>query len=168
MSWSEYGEADRTDGLAGAEPEREAIGFSDLEPDEALLVSLFRGWRYGAPTAAIAAHMVAIRLRRLDYYQYTDLFLDVFKSIGPDHTVCPQQIEDPLLAPEEEALIGHMAALLGRPEGAAGAQPSSRQPMRRPFSVRPVEAIARSGRDRLEMMIARSYRLVYTRLPADF
>lgn len=156
MSRSENGDTDRADSFSGAEPGGEPIGFSDLEPDEVLLVSLFRGWRHGAPTTAVAVHMLAIRLRNLDYYQYMDLLLDVFERICPAGCGRPEQIEHPLLVPEEEALIGHMAALLHQPEGVTGA---------RPFSVRPVAAIARSGRDRLEMMIARSYRLVHARLP---
>lgn len=141
MSGPENAGGDGTDSFPGREP----IGFSDLEPDEALLVSLFRGWRHGAPTAAIAAHVLAIRLRSINYHQYTELLLNVFKSIGPSGCGHPERIGYPLLAPEEERLIGHVAALADR---------------ERPFSVRPVEAIARSGQDRLEMAIARSYRLV--------
>lgn len=138
------------------ESDREPIGFSDLEPDEALVVSLFRCWRHGAPTAAIAAHMLAIRLRSINYYEYTETILDIFKSIEEDDLSLSGRIEHPLLTPEEESLIGRMSALT-----ADGPSPAAR-----PFCVRPPEAIIRSGRDRLEMMIARSYRLVHAHLPA--
>lgn len=138
---------------AGARPnsveaDAEPLGFSDLEPDEALLVALFRRWRHGSPTAAIAAHALAVWLQRLGVHQYIDLLLDVFQSIGNIDGAGAERLEHPLLTPAEEALIAHMAAV---PRGPAASSP---------FSVRSLEAIPRSGHDRLEMRIAQSYSLV--------
>lgn len=163
MDRSGNGDAGDAGGFSGAEADREPIGFSDLEPDEALLISLFRRWRHDAPTRAIAAHMLAIRLRCLDYHQYTDSFLNVFKSIGPAGDG-PERVGHPLLAPEEEVLIGRVAALASGPAGGAVERLPSAAAI--PLSVRPVETIPRSGRDRLEMTIARSYGLVHARLRA--
>ncbi|MBB3811368.1 hypothetical protein [Pseudochelatococcus contaminans] len=130
-------------------PGWEPIGFSDLEPDESRLISLFRNWRHGAPTDAIATHMLAISLTSMNYHHYTEIFLNLFKSIDCYLSSHPDWIVYPLLAPEEETLIASAAGSVGESV---------------PLSIRPPEAITRSGRDRLEMAIARSYRAVYGQL----
>lgn len=134
----------------------EPLGFHDLAEDEALLVWLRRQWRSRGPTQAVAEHALAVLLRQARVHACLDELFALFGAIE-DRADNSADGDRPLLNPQEERLI----EMLANPDWAASPLPSLRRcrcALRRVGLVlRPSSVIPRSGHDRLELAIARSY-----------
>ena len=135
------------------------LGFSDLTADECFLVVLFRKWRRLGPTRAIAEHKLACLLQLDNVHSALDSLFRLFNELPrgtPD-----MESETDLLSETEEALLSLLSdrdhpdkdlALIKRCRGDI-ANSSIR--------LRPVSAIARSGRDEILIRAAESFQITY-------
>jgi len=136
--------------------EAEPLGFQDLGEDEAMLVWLYRQWRQRGPTPAVAEHALAVLLRQARLHVCLDKLFAVFRSM--DGQQDEEGLPDlPLLTLEEERLI-HMLSMAVPPRATTPELHDCREALQRGgFALRSPAEIPRSGRDRLELAIARSY-----------
>ncbi|MEL6375865.1 MAG: hypothetical protein AAFQ04_01555 [Pseudomonadota bacterium] len=89
----------------------EPLGFSDLTPDEELLIVLFRDWQRRGPTRAVEEHALARILQSDKFYPALS---DVFFSFGKVAETEARHIADGiLLSATEEKILTEISSVFG-------------------------------------------------------
>lgn len=154
----EPGDDHRHDEHGRLQPRWSELGFHDLGDDEAFLVWIYRCWQQDDVLAATGGHrlMALLRQDRLDSLM-ADL-LALFRAYGRDSIMRENLQGFPLLTWREEALL---ALLSGESEPQSQCDAEARRCrdglLRHAAQVRHPRHIPRTGRDRLELHIARSF-----------
>ncbi|MEM1391254.1 MAG: hypothetical protein AAGG45_09255 [Pseudomonadota bacterium] len=138
------------------------LGYSDLTLDEGWIISLFREWRQGIPTRAIAEHRISRTLRReqkKDQPENSDPFFRIFSIC--DETTGTKHFDTDILSKDEENLL----FLLSDAPPKTPSETSSYQDITNcraalksaNVNLRPLVNIERSGRDAQLIKAARRY-----------
>ncbi|MEO1318250.1 MAG: hypothetical protein AAFW01_16970 [Pseudomonadota bacterium] len=138
------------------------LGFRDLTEDERLIVAVYRDWRAGGPTSAVAEHAIARHLQRDPLYGALEPLFALFRQLSGVEASGMPFAEDVLL-PSEERLLDILSA--EPPSHAASDQAATCRDALRTAGVSPRSSnrIERSGLDATLFRIKESY-LVAARL----
>ncbi|MEM9784042.1 MAG: hypothetical protein AAF899_16405 [Pseudomonadota bacterium] len=119
------------------------LGFSDLSEDEALVVSIYRGWVESDPCRADYERTITARLDHDPLCRDLAIVFDAFSDM--DDAGSGTSSTGPVLSPVEERLLDDLSKRLPQARGRAGAPagtPTTRV-------IRPPSAIERTGSDAL-------------------
>lgn len=131
-----------------------ALGFSDLEDDEAFLIWMYRHWQTAAATLDEAEADLSGRLSRDRLHGCLAAVFDLFRSLGRDPGMTPMRVGAPLLTPLE---MGMLDLLTARQEGDDVFACCARSLAGSGVVIRPPATLAASHIDRIESRIAGSY-----------
>ena len=125
----------------------EPLGFSDLNEDESTLIMTFRDWQRQEQPRAVAEHAIARILQGDPLYPVLDTVFQTFAKI--DRTGALEKNTDLTLSVREETLLTQISQSLETGRQAAQFEAD--------LCVRPASKIARSGHDRMNGEVDRSY-----------
>jgi hypothetical protein len=133
------------------------IGFQDLSDDEAFVVWLYRCWQHNEPTPYITEHRLSGLLRHDRLHALLNHLLALCRTFGRDPAMEQPLLGFPLLTWREETLLSMLTA---RPITVGAdcdelARTCFDALQLHGVSLRPLQQIARAGRNAVEIDIAR-------------
>ncbi|MEM6619137.1 MAG: hypothetical protein AAF761_05215 [Pseudomonadota bacterium] len=136
------------------------LGFADLTEDESLLVSVYRAWRESGQAKVTAERAIAHALAHDSIHPALSAAFALFEAMDSRQPGLAGR--SALLTLDEERLLWLLTP--GRRQNAPRGKGSPRDPARwcrkalddARQNVRPLPAIARSGRDALEEKVAKA------------